>query len=48
MFTVLDLSKARDCLAALERLVPLRLGTADPACQWDKLDDLARFSYPVL
>lgn len=49
--TVLDfwLTVSRDCLAALKRLVPLSLGTADPACQlWDKLDDLARFPYPVL
>lgn len=37
-----------DCRAALKRLVPLGLGTADPACQrWDKLDDLARL-YPIL
>lgn len=50
-FTVLDLwlIVSRDCLAALKRLVPLSLGTADPACQlWDKLDDLARLPYPVL
>lgn len=40
---------SRDCLAALKRLIPLGLGTADPACQlWNKLDDLARLLYPVL
>lgn len=38
-----------DCPAALKRLVPLGLGTADPACQlWDKPDDLARLLYPIL
>lgn len=50
MCTVRSLAHSAQTLtfAALPRLVPLSLGTADPACQlWDKVDDLARLLYPV-
>lgn len=45
MCTVRSLAHSAQTLtfAALPRLVPLSLCTADPACQlWDKVDDLAR------